>query len=135
MWPGRDCGGLHPVKSEETPVVAFEVIGDEVPVLLPQEMSIRLDFAERMAAVLVRVVEREARTRRDGVGDRADELPVHGRTRSTRRERLRTTVSWPTSRRASAACAPTVPAPPATATLISRSLAFSLEVTSVPFHQ
>lgn len=77
MWPGQGCGGLHPVKSEETPIVAVEVIGDEVPVLLPQNMSIRLDRAARMTVVLVRVVEREARTGRDSVGDRADELPVH----------------------------------------------------------
>lgn len=65
---------------------------------------------------------------------RASSKPVPV-TRSTPRARLRTTVSWPTSRRASAACAPTAPAPPAIATLLSRSLAFSLDATSVPFRQ
>jgi hypothetical protein len=47
--PGEVCGPFDPIEAEDAPVLARQVVGDEVPALLAQEVPIRFDGPVRTA--------------------------------------------------------------------------------------
>lgn len=67
---------LDSIEAEQSPVFPLSVVGDEVPVAVPEDVSVRLDQAFADSAVLVGVSEAQVMPVSDRFRQRAKQGPV-----------------------------------------------------------